>query len=233
MGSSHRHDLSSSVNSADAESHHGTPDTKSTALSPEDLQPKHSATTRVTPTSDQPPTFSLSTVPTFRGNGADSTVAGYHDPFVTINSDPVGTRSTEPPKLSPIAPTFTPLGFNGNNGGSIVSQAMVAPINSNRSTYLYTPGSLPSASMVPELAYDHASHETYLTSPTSRGNAFHSKPTSPGSLASPGTERQLPKSGRFTSDGSISRCVMISHIDRSTPPTDIETVISVSSVCAA
>ncbi|KAL8760165.1 MAG: hypothetical protein Q9184_003408 [Pyrenodesmia sp. 2 TL-2023] len=226
MGSSHRHDLSSSVNSADAESHRGTPDTKSTALSPEDLQPKHITSTRVAPTSNQPPTFSLSTVPTFRGTGIDSTVAGHHDPFVTIKSGTVGTRPTGPPKLSPIAPTFTPMGLNENDGGSIVSQAMAAPIDSNRSTYLYTPGSLPSASMMSELAYDHTSRETYLTSPTTSANAFHSNPTSPGSLASPGTERQLPKLGRFTSEGSISRCVMISQIDRSTPPSEIETVIS-------
>ncbi|KAL8928030.1 MAG: hypothetical protein Q9208_002105 [Pyrenodesmia sp. 3 TL-2023] len=226
MGSSHRHDLSSSVNSADAESHHGTPDTKSTALSPEDLQLKHFTATRVTPSSNQPPTFSLSTVSTLRGNDTDSTVAGYHDPFVTTDSGPVGTRSTEPLKLSPIAPTFTPLGFIGNNGRSVISQEGAQPINSDRSTYLYTPGSLPSASMVPGFVYDHALREAYLTSPTTSVNAFHSNPTSPGSLASPGTERQLPKSGHFTSDGSISRCVMITQIDRATPTAEIETLIS-------
>ncbi|KAL8898483.1 MAG: hypothetical protein Q9207_006677 [Kuettlingeria erythrocarpa] len=225
MNPSHRHGLSSSVNSADAESHNGTPDTKLTALSPEEVQLKNSSTTRVAPTSNEPPTFSLSTVPAFTAIGTDSTTTGYHDPFVTSSSGPAGTRRSEPPKLSPIAPTFTPLGFNGNNGGIIVSQAVGAPVNSNRSTYLYTPGSVPSASMVPELAYDQASRETYLTSSTGT-SVFHSQPTSPGSIASPSTERQPPGSGRFTSDSSIARRVMISQVDRSTLPADLETVIS-------
>lgn len=232
MNSSHRHDLSSSVNSADAESHRGTPDTKSTALSPEDLQPMQRNTSRVTLASDQPPAFLLGAVPakaTSMENASASAITGYHDPFVTITSGPVAARSSVPPKLSPVAPTFTPSGFIGNTVGNIVSRTLSVPVNFTGSTYVYTPSSLPSSAAVPEFPNDQDSDERYLSSATTGTHLSHSSQASPASLRGPGTEHQPPKSGRFTSDSSISRSVRISQMNRSTLPIDVETIISVGS----
>lgn len=233
MNSSHRHDLSSSVNSADAESHRGTPETNSTALSPEDLQPNQCRTAQVTSTSNQPPAFFLGAVPTkatSKGRATESTTASHQDPFVTINSGLVAARSSNPPKLSPVASNFTPSGLMENTGGNILSRTLTMPVHSTTSAYVCTPNSLPSASMVPETPYDQASLQGYLSSATAGTHVSLSSQASPESLRSPGSGRQPPKSGRFSSDSSISRSVMISHMDRGTPPADVESIISVGLV---
>ncbi|KAL8651394.1 MAG: hypothetical protein Q9210_003281 [Variospora velana] len=127
MNAFHRHALSNSVNSADAESHHGTPETRSTALSPEDLQSSQCSTTQSTSQSNQPPIFTLGAVPAkgfLKGRAIEMKIASYQDPFVTISPDPVASRPKEPPKLSPIAPTFTPLGLVETTSGNIVSHTL-------------------------------------------------------------------------------------------------------------
>lgn len=234
MNHSHRHDLSSSVNSADAESHRGTPETRSTALSPEDLQLNQCGTNRATLMSDQPPAFSLGAPPsnpTFKGKLTNATVTTYHDPFVTFSSGLLAARSSERPKLSPNAPTFTPTGLLQRTDGDIVSQTLRLPLNPTGSAYGYTPTSLPSASMVPGTPYDQGSYGKYSLSATTGTHLSQSNQTSPESLRSPSTQGQPPKSGRFSSDSSTSRSIMISQIDRGTPPTDIEIIINVSCTC--
>lgn len=231
MNTFHRHDLSNSVNSADAESHRGTPETRSTALSPEDLQPSQCSTTQATSKPNHPPIFTLGAVPArgfLKGKATELGIASYQDPFLSIKPDLVSSRSKQPPKLSPIAPTFTPSGLVETTGGNIVSNTLTVPSGSARSGCLHTPGSLPSASFMPETPYHQASHERYLSSATNTTRVSHSSQTSPASLRGPSTERQSPKSGRFSSDCALSRSIMISQIDQKILPADLESIINVS-----
>ncbi|KAL8889138.1 MAG: hypothetical protein Q9215_003527 [Flavoplaca cf. flavocitrina] len=130
MNPGHRHEPSSSFDSADAGSPlHGTPDTKSTALSPEEF--RHGVTNQGPTTANQPPAFLLGAVPL---RGSKSATLTYHDPFVTSKLARSGGYSRDPSKikLSPIAPAFTPLALGGASGGNIVSSTLTVPINSAR-----------------------------------------------------------------------------------------------------
>ncbi|KAL9018574.1 MAG: hypothetical protein Q9185_004129 [Variospora sp. 1 TL-2023] len=228
MNAFHRHELSNSVNSADAESHHGTPETGSTALSPEDLQSSQCSTTQSTSQSNQPPIFTLGAVPAkglLKGRAIEMKIASYQDPFVTISPDSVASRCKGPPKLSPIAPTFTPVGLVETTNGNIVPHTLTVPGRSTGSGCLHTPGSLPSASFAPEVTYNQAPHERYLASAANTARLSNSSQTSPTYLRGPSTERPSPKSGRFSSDSAVSRSIMISQIDRNTLPADVESII--------
>ncbi|KAL9031920.1 MAG: hypothetical protein Q9196_000116 [Gyalolechia fulgens] len=223
MNPSHHHDPSSSVNSADAESHHGTPETKLTALSPEDY---HFNTAQGTLRSNQPPTFSLGAVPAkavSKGNAIQSTAAGYQDPFV---AGLVATGSSEPPKLSAIAPSFMPLGHVETTGGGIVSHTLMVPANTSGGVHPYSPGCLLSAPFAPETPYGQVSFEGYLSPVAAGTHLSRSNQTSPSSMRSPGLERQPMKSGQFSSDSPISRSVMISQIDHRTSAADLETIFN-------
>ncbi|KAI4168913.1 MAG: hypothetical protein LQ343_006035 [Gyalolechia ehrenbergii] len=236
MNSSHHHDPSSSVNSADAESHHGTPETKLTALSPEDLQFNHFNTAQGTLRSNHPPAFTLGAVPAkglSKGTAIQSTAAGYQDPFVTTNSNLAAAASGEPPKLSAIAPSFTPLSCVETPGEGIVAHTLMVPVNTSGGVHPSPPGGLLPAPLVPETPYGQVSIEGYL-SPVAAGTHFSpSEQTSPSSMRSPGIERQPTKSGQFSSDSPITRSVMISQIDHRTPATDLEAIFNVRSVLFA
>ncbi|KAL8944397.1 MAG: hypothetical protein Q9216_000448 [Gyalolechia sp. 2 TL-2023] len=229
MNSSHHHEPSSSVNSADAESHHGTPETKLTALSPEDFQFNHFDTPQGAFRSNQPPAFSLGAVPArgvAKGNAIQSTAAGYQDPFVTTNPGLGTTDSNEPPRLSAIAPSFTPLVNSETTGEGIVSHTLVVPVNTSGGAHPYpTLGLLP-APIFPETPYGQTSFDGYL-SPVAIGTQFsRSQQTSPSSMRSPEIERQPTKSGQFSSDIPLSRSVMIGQINHRTPASDLETIFS-------
>ncbi|KAL8897111.1 MAG: hypothetical protein Q9192_002742 [Flavoplaca navasiana] len=130
MNPGHRHEPSSSFDSADAGSPlHGTPDTKSTALSPEEF--RHGITNQGPATTNQPPAFLLGAVPLRSSKSATLT---YHDPFVTSKLARPGGYSRDPSKtkLSPIAPAFNPLALGGASGENIVSSTLTVPVNSAR-----------------------------------------------------------------------------------------------------
>ncbi|KAL8828891.1 MAG: hypothetical protein Q9170_006408 [Blastenia crenularia] len=229
MLSSHHHDPSSSVNSADAGSHHGTPETKLTALSPEECQSNHVSTVQDVLRSNQPPSFSLEAVPTkgvLKGNLIKSTTAGYQDPFVISSPGFGSAASNEPPKLSAVAPSFTPLGLAENTGGNIVSHTLTVPVNGSSAPRMYSPGRHLSVPLMPETPYSQESFEGHLSPVASRTLRSYSNQTSPSSMRSPGLERQQMKSGQFSSDSQISRSMMISQIDRCTPTAHLENIIS-------
>lgn len=203
MNTGHRHEPSSSFDSADAGSpHHGTPDTKSTALSPEEF--RQGITTQSSTTTNQPPAFLLGAVPP---RGLKSATIAYHDPFVTskLGQSAGYPRDSSKNKLSPIAPAFTPLALGGDTGENIVSSTLMVPNDPSRGT-CYSPGSLQSSPLPPETPNTQTC----------------------GELCSPGAQRQPMKSGNFSSDSFVSRSVVVSHIDVRTPAADIESLISVS-----
>lgn len=204
MNSGHRHEPSSSFDSADAGSPpHGTPDTKSTALSPEEF--RQGITNQSSTTTNQPPAFLLGAVPP---RGPKSATIPYQDPFVTskLGRSPGYPRDPSKNKLSPIAPAFTPLALGGGTGENIVSSTLMVPTNPSRGGTCYSPGSLQSSPLMPETPYAQTFHEPY----------------------SPSVQRQPTKSGNFSSDSLVSRSVVVSHMDSRTPAADIESLISVS-----
>ncbi|KAL8701382.1 MAG: hypothetical protein Q9224_000526 [Gallowayella concinna] len=209
MNSANRHEPSSSFDSADA----GSPDTKLTALSPEDFRINH------------PPTFSLGAVPRKenRGNTPKAAVNAYHDPFVSSQS----TTTAAPKKiLSPIAPAFTPLPLVGNTGDSIVSSTLTIPVGPSRGAHAYSPSSLQSSPLMPVTPFDQISFETQpLSMPSRRQYSYSSQASSP-SVQSSTAQRHPPKSGQFSSDGFVSRSVVISHVDRRVQAADIENLLS-------
>ncbi|CAO1604063.1 hypothetical protein XANCAGTX0491_007629 [Xanthoria calcicola] len=201
MNTGHRHEPSSSFDSADAGSpHHGTPDTKSTALSPEEF--RQGITTQSSTTTNQPPAFLLGAVPP---RGLKSATMAYHDPFVTskLGQSAGYPRDSSKNKLSPIAPAFTPLALGGDTGENIVSSTLMVPNDPSRGTCC-SPGSLQSSPLPPETPNAQAC----------------------GEPCSPGVQRQPMKSGNFSSDSFVSRSVVVSHIDVRTPAADIESLIS-------
>ncbi|KAL8985183.1 MAG: hypothetical protein Q9205_001060 [Flavoplaca limonia] len=202
MNPGHRHEPSSSFDSADAGSPlHGTPDTKSTALSPEEF--RHGVTNQGPTTANQPPAFLLGAVPL---RGSKSATLTYHDPFVTSKLARSGGYSRDPSKikLSPIAPAFTPLALGGASGGNIVSSTLTVPINSARGGTYCSSSSLQSSPLIPETPYTKTIHGPY----------------------SPVVQRQPTKVGNFSSDSLVSRSVVVSGIDTHTAASEIESLIS-------
>ncbi|KAL8809710.1 MAG: hypothetical protein Q9200_003179 [Gallowayella weberi] len=209
MNPANRHEPSSSFDSADP----GSPDTKLTALSPEDFRVNH------------PPTFSLGAVPRKenRGNTPKAAANAYHDPFVS--SEPT-TTAVPKNKLSPIAPDFTPLALAGNTGDSIVSSTLTIPLASSRRGLVCSPSSLQSSPLIPVTPFDQTSCEMHsLSMPSRRQYSYSSQASSP-SVQSSAAQRHPPKSGQFSSDGFVSRSVVISHVDRLIPAADIESLLS-------
>ncbi|KAL8771359.1 MAG: hypothetical protein Q9209_003265 [Squamulea sp. 1 TL-2023] len=203
MTPTHRHEPSSSFDSADAGSpRHGTPDTKSTALSPEDI--RQDITAHGSTVITQPPAFLLGAVPL---KGHKSTATAYHDPFLT--SKPGNTigypTDSSRHKLSPIAPAFTPLALGGGTGENIVTSTLMVPMHPSRGGPYYSPSSLQSSPRLPEAPYSQTSHRPY----------------------SPGVQPPSTMSGqRFSTDSFLSRSVVISHIDGRMSAEDFEGLIS-------
>ncbi|KAL9602124.1 MAG: hypothetical protein Q9179_002632 [Wetmoreana sp. 5 TL-2023] len=228
MNSSPYHQPASSVNSADVESHHGTPETKLTVLSPEDMHANMGGTPQIASRSNNPPAFLLGAIPMKenpKGKAPNPVPAGYQDPFVTPKPGSTSASSSEVPKLSPVAPTFTPLRLISNTSEGILSNTLKVPGTSSPGAIMYTPSSQPSASVIPETRCGEISLERYHSSVTSGTHLSRSSQTSSSSFHSPGAMRQLTRSGHFSSDSPISRSLMISQIDQRTPFTELESLL--------
>ena len=225
MESSRRHAISSSFGSAEADSHHGTPETKMTALSPEDIR-----TTKATLASDSPPSFSLGTVPMKACPAVqtdESVIAGSQDPFVTSSLHVSTQYGAEPPKLSPVASAFTPSGLQGSFGGTNGSRGSTLPCTLTERAMFQMAGNSLSAPVSPETAYGETALKEYLSSVASRSSTSRAS-IAPSPSTGPSVDYQLARSGRFSSDGNVSRSLQISGVDQNTSAADLENLISVS-----
>lgn len=220
MDNALRHGISSSPNSAQGtDSRHGTPETKLTAFSPDDLRTDQKPTNHHTLRSNLPPVFSLSAVPAKaspKGKVPHSDVTPQqHDPFVTAKTGLAAYSTSEPPKLSPTASAFTPMGFRDYKPGNIVSHTLIVPSNtSDGAADTQANISRLSPSSAPITSSGHLSLQRCLSSTTT---------TSSSSVASQpmSTLSQKPFFGgdeslsfHFSSTTGLSRALIISQVDR-------------------
>lgn len=213
--------------SEEIESHHGTPETKISSFSPEDFrnQPKSSAYGTVR--ASLPPAFSLSqsqdmTSPTSKlGNLA---LFGSQDPFISLpGCASAGRGDNDPPKLSPVASTFTPFKYQDPTPTNIapdvltisIPRANALPTISKHGNTAPTPASTAGSATNESEKHSMPSNSEVLMSSRSQSN-------SSGSSSIPTSfEAEFTKFGHFSSDGETSRSLVLSHIPRTTPTHDI------------
>ncbi|KAL9613748.1 MAG: hypothetical protein Q9167_001762 [Letrouitia subvulpina] len=220
MDNALRHGISSSPNSAQGtDSRHGTPETKLTAFSPEDLRTDQKPTNRITLRSDLPPVFSLSAVPAKaspKGKASHSDVSPQqHDPFVTTKAELTAYSTSEPPKLSPTASAFTPMGFRDYKPGNIISHTLIVPSNtSDGATDTHANASRLSPLSAPITSSGHLSLQRCLSSTTTTSSS--SVTSQPMSIPSqkPFFSGDEPFPFQFSSTNGLSRALIISQVDR-------------------
>ncbi|KAL8706340.1 MAG: hypothetical protein Q9201_000594 [Fulgogasparrea decipioides] len=84
-------------------------------------------TPQIASRSNNPPAFLLGAIPMKenpKGKAPNPVPAGYQDPFVTPKPGSTSASSSEVPKLSPVAPTFTPLRLISNTSEGILSNTL-------------------------------------------------------------------------------------------------------------
>ena len=230
MSSLSSHHTSGSPNSSEEiESRHGTPETKLTAFSPEDvrLQPRVGEYKIVR--SNLPPPFALEQPQGHVGStvGAGNNVAfGSQDPFVTNASTAYRTYSPRPPpRLSPGASSFTPSGPREHG----CSPGLKYIWESGAANPQYQ-------STLPKL--DDPPRTSNYDTPTNDGNAEELHvPTMPKSpklhpvSMSPSTALKIEvvpvKIGYFSSDGETSRSLVIGDVSPRTSPKEVDEFFSV------
>lgn len=235
MDSTQQHPTSGSPNSSEEiESHHGTPETKISSFSPEDLRNQPKTNAYGTVRANLPPAFSLGqsqdkSSPTAKlGNLA---LFGSQDPFISISGcASAGRGGNDPPKLSPVASTFTPFKYQepitANTAPDVltisVPRANAFPSISKHGNAALTPASTAgSATNESEKHSMLSNSEVPMTS--------SSQSTSSGTSSIPTSfEAELTKFGHFSSDGETSRSLVLSHIPRTTPTHDIDGFFNVS-----
>ena len=235
MASTQQHPTSDSpISSEEVESHHGTPETKLSAFSPEVFRTQPKAGVYGAVRSNFPPAFSLHHT---QGNSSSKaslsnlSIFGSQDPFITnLNVADNGQGSTNSPKLSPVASSFTPRRFHE------LPCISARPIGLNVSL-------LKSNSQVSIVGLGHV--ETKPFPGTASTNNGSGKPpviagadvpalttiqpdTSVSLNGQTSAEGGFIKMGRFSSDDESSRSLVISQIPQSTSSKDIDGFFSVS-----
>lgn len=226
---------SASPNSSEeVESHHGTPATKLSPFSPdqvlEDLKHVNQGIVRAR----VPPPFVLAREQSnFGPNGkaGNSTLPGSQDPFLSVPSLSSNTQSSgDGSKLSPNASTFTPTSLiesvssNGTSSSSTFQYPLSAPICGIGIQGL---DFLSPMSRSNNLQYGPIGKKSFLSgsnnttiSPTTQpaGSAFGTLVTNVGSI----------KLGQFSTDVPKSRSLMAGPVSKATSAKEIEKLLGVS-----
>ncbi len=221
------HHPSGSPNSSeDIESHHGTPETKLTAFSPEDVRLQPRVGEYKTVRSNLPPAFALGQPQDHSGStvGAGNTLAfSCQDPFITNSSASYRTSSPRPqPKLSAGASSFTPLGTR-EHGSSPAMNCKWEPAVTNPQYHngISKFGYLPKTSNYNTPIKDSKSEQLRLSN----------SPTGQSVSVSPNIALKIEvvpvKMGYFSSDGETSRSLIISEISPRTSPKEVDDFFSV------
>ena len=236
MACTHDHNgNSASPNSSEeVESHHGTPATKLSQFSPdqvlEDLKHVNQGIVRAR----VPPPFVLARDQSnFGPNGkvGRSLVPGSQDPFLLVPNLSSDTQSSgDGSKLSPIASTFTPTSLiesvssNGTSTSSSLQYPLSAPICGFSSQGLDFLSPVSRSEYVPHgpIGKKHVLsglNDTKISPPTlPAGSSCGSLVTNVGSI----------KLGQFSTDVPKSRSLMVGPVGRATSAKEIEKLLGVS-----
>lgn len=226
MACTHDHNgTSTSPNSSEeVESHHGTPATKLSPFSPDQIPEEIKHVNQGIVRTRVPPPFVLARdQSSFGPNGmtGNSMLPGSQDPFLSVPNLSSNTQSSgDGSKLSPNASTFTPTSLiesassNDNSSSGAFQYPVSAPICG---TGLQGLDFLSPKSRSNNLHYDLDSKKCFLSSPNS---SFGTVVTSVGSM----------KLGKFSTDVPKSRSLMAGPVSRATSAKEIEKLLGVSLV---
>lgn len=230
MNSASCHHTSASTNSSEEiESRHGSPETKLTAFSPEDVRLQPRLGEYKTVRSNLPPAFALGQSQDHSGltNGVSNiNPFGSQDPFITDSSAAYRSRSPRPqPRLSPGASSFTPLESRewGPSHGLKVNweSGITSPqYQGSFSKISYLARTLACGAPTNDCNPEQLRVPTVPKSPTSQlGSMPHNTPLK--------IEVVPVKIGYFSSDGETSRSLIISDVSPRTSPKEVDEFFSV------
>ena len=222
---SQQRDVSDSPHSSEeVESHPGTPATKLSTFSPEDVRTEQKISVSTAKDSNLPPAFFLHSGPT------RSSSKGRMQPSLFGDPDPFTTASKasfhDTPKLSPSASAFMPLSLR-KNAADTNGQALLARSSPNLDISGISPNEgfhtapLQQASQSELKRLLHSVAESTLVSPTSQSPTW-----SPESSTT--RNGHATDFGQFSSGSNVSRYLMISDIARNTSIEEFEAFFDVS-----
>ncbi len=225
MACTHDHNgTSASPNSSEeVESHHGTPATKLSPFSPDQVaeEPKH-VNQGIVRTRVPPPFVLARDQSNFGPNGkaGNSLVSASQDPFLSVPSLSSNTQSSgDGSKLSPNASTFTPTSLieSASSNGNSSSSALQYPLSaSNCGIGLHGLDLMSPKPRSNNLQYGLSGTNGFSSVPNS---SFGAIITSVGSM----------KLGQFSTDVPKSRSLMAGPVSRATSAKEIEKLLGVSS----
>lgn len=225
--------LGSPHSSEEADSHHGTPETKLTAFSPEDIHVEQNIATASARKPTLPPTFTLHQLPVKAiayGEASGRVVFGSNDPFVSTSTYSLNRRiSGDTPKLSPTASSFTPVGLAKCFNRTVEACAVEPPMPTSTCTNTNSTVSYLTATSVPDTMSSSPQLKKYLQSVAAEaglspiGKRPATAPSSPTKILEVSST-----ANQFSSDVSTSRSLIVSQIDRTTPAKELSDFFSVS-----
>ena len=228
---------SASPNSSEeVESHHGTPATKLSPFSPDqivdDFKPANQGIVRA----KIPPPFVLARNQSNfgpNGNSGNSILAGSQDPFLSVPKSSPNTQSSgDLSKLSPIACTFTPTSLiesvssNATSSSSTCQYPLLAPVCGTGTQVL---GFNSPVSRSHNLQYGPIGKKPFPLSPH---DTTILPPSLPGrySFSILGRNEGSLKLGQFSTDVQKSRSLKAGPVSKTTTVKDIEKLLGVSVV---
>ena len=221
-----RNGIAASPNSSEeVESHHGTPATKLSPFSPENVHDLKAGGHGIA-RSNVPPAFNLVRTNTNfspKGKAGKTTSLGAHDPFVSAPALPASTRtSSDASKLSPTALNFTPASRHGLSSGHGV------PVSASIRQHIAAAPVLLALPPVLQTFPNHATATNRMLSGPPGADMLSPGILSPSSMDGFGLRVGELKNGQFSSDGGASRALMISQITPGTSVKDIQAIFNVS-----
>ena len=226
---------SASPNSSEeVESHHGTPATKLSPFSPDqvldDLKPANQGIVRA----KIPPPFVLARNQSNfgpNGNSGNSIVPGSQDPFLSVPNSSSNTQSSgDLSKLSPNASTFTPTSLiesvssNATSSSSTFQYPLSAPVCGTGTQVL---GFISPVSRSHNLQYGPIGKKPVSSGPHDTTILPLSLPAG-YSFSIPGRSEGSIKLGQFSTDVSKSRSLRAGPVSKATTAKDIEKLLGVS-----
>ena len=221
MDSNRRRLLAGSPSSSEAVgSQQNTPETKLTAFSPEELRSEHRAVKTGLARSNIPPAFALNLYsrPNSSHEAGSSSVHASSDPFIGPSSTIGGglsssLSSTDLPRLSPVATSFTPYGHQNLS----FPASAVKHRDETHESRAATPRPNGTLSRLPSQG-------------TSSSVAIEAIQTAvpQAHQANQSLIAVFPKYGEFSTDHETSRYISIKRIANTTPLSEIQAIFNVS-----